>query len=285
MQQQKIKIAIIENQITHFKKIYDRLKDNGNNFEIVPKKDEDEYIKITNWARIYLDSRYGQEKREKARDALKEFLEKAELDLIIIDHVLLGFTLDLTMNPDGIKLINDLWEISEVIKKIPVIFLSSAHPNDFTVLKRLQKINNDDTIKIKPVWEHKKPTATSGPIGDNAYFKQIIIPTIIELVDKAKSLTKGEKLAIKLEELNERFQRAKTIPKLYEIEEKYQTIINYCRSDQLDNDFLEEIGSLINNIEKIFLHSSNGFTEADLENIVQIITEFDTSPMENTNNV
>lgn len=247
MPQQKTKIAIIENQITHFKEICDRLAAGGE-FIIIPT--EDTYEETTNFARIYLDTRYPKMKTESARDELKKFLEGDGIDLIIIDHVLLGFTLDSTMNPDGIQLISDLWKQSERIKKIPVIFLSSSHPNDPTVLRRRQEINNDDTIRRKPEWLYKKPLATSGPIGDRSYFKQFVIPTIKKLVENAKSLTRVEDLAEKLTALSGSiFKTSGNNNLLWQKRNKYQKIIDSCDFHQSDS-YLKNVEQLVGEIKK-----------------------------------
>jgi hypothetical protein len=203
-------------------------------------------------------------KRERARDELKEILEGDRIDLIIIDHVLLGFTLDSTMNPDGIELINELWKISDRIKRIPVIFLSSAHPNDMTVLKRLQVIDNDDTIKIKPEWLYKKPHTTSGPIGDRSYFRQFVIPKIKKLVEKAGLLTKGEELAGKLTLLGEQiFGQYDVTQELHLKKNKYYEIIDRCKGCQ-DGSFLAEVTQLITKLEEMLIKfDANNITFAD----------------------
>jgi hypothetical protein len=279
-----MKIAIIENQITHFKDVCQKLRSCENDLEIVPT--EDDYLTITNWARIYLDTRYEKTKRKNAQAKLKNFIEKENPALMVVDHILLGFTLDKNKNPDGITLITDLWIVSQAIKRIPVLFLSSSLYNDPTVTKRIQGINENHDIKIKPDWKNKKLSIFQEPIGDISYFEETIVPAIKKLVNMSISLRKGGVLAGKLEELHTRFSRANNNSDIYQPEKKYKEIIEYCRSDQPDNEVLDTIETLTENIRKNFPISCDvGFTAEALNAIARTIMAFSIPTIDNTDNV
>ena len=187
----KIKVCIIENQETHFENICQLLQECGDDkFQVEIYPQDEEYNLITDLARIALDHRYEKDKSEKARLLLIDFLENTFPDILLVDFVLLGFSSRQQLpDPDGVKLVMDLWQQSPKLQVIPVLFLSSAQRNDPNVLSRLDEIENNAIVNCKFEWESKKPSGDIGPLGGLEYFDKYIIPKIKQLVNDTREVS------------------------------------------------------------------------------------------------
>lgn len=248
-----MKLAIIENQKSHFDDLCKLLEESELSCTIFPKPAEDlQVVKIADLARISLDDRYKVEGRQaKARAILQKLLENEMLDIIIIDHVLLGCSRIMTRgdepNPCGIQLWKILTANSSLLKKIPALFLSSTLKHDSAVQRRLKELDNVPGIRYK--WESKKPSEYDNisPFGDQGYFDNYIVDKIIKLVVSSDKDSLVDKLTTTLSVMGEpNFDFSP------ELREHAQTLINYVDiTDDISHDFEEKMWFLIENIEAI----------------------------------
>lgn len=196
----KIKVAIIENQQSHFDDISKYLceyQDNDVAFHIIPNGEK--YTEFTDLARIALDSRYDNVEKEKRGIALKrlvDFLKNQNPDILIVDHVLLGYTSTDSINPNGITLVEMMIKESSILARVPVLFLSSTLRNNAVVQEQLEKIEQQES-RVKYKWENKNQFGQEGPFGGKDYFKRYIIPKVIELANSNKEASKWQDLFIR----------------------------------------------------------------------------------------
>lgn len=201
-----IKIAIIENQKSHFDDLCKLLVQSELPCNIFPEPDPALVVGVADLARISLDDRYREQGRQgKARSMLQKMLEDTAPDIVIIDRVLLGFSRIITRdgkhNPCGIKLWQILINDSSVLRKIPVLFLSSTLRNDPAVLSRLKELKKNQEIIVD--WESKKPSEYDdySPFGDLDYFNEYIVYKINKLVNHSKDCSLIEQVEKNISEV------------------------------------------------------------------------------------
>lgn len=168
----KYGVLLIENQLTQYREIRRNLcKD----FSIYPE--EIEFVKLADWARISLTKRYDfasiqpGKRREKATKELVDYINSKEIEVIILDHVLVGHY----SSENGIHLYRKLKELKV---EQPIIFLSRTPQNDSKVQEDLRKQEIND-----PIWV-EKGYAGQG-IGDDWYFKKNVGNEILKCIGQS----------------------------------------------------------------------------------------------------
>jgi hypothetical protein len=254
-----IKVAIIENQQSHFDDISKYLceyQDNDVTFHIIPNGGK--YAEFTDLARIALDSRYDNVAKEKRRLALKrlvDFLNNNNPDILIVDHVLLGYTSTDSINPNGITLVEKMMKESSKLAKVPVLFLSSTLRNNAVVQEQLEKIEQQES-SVKYKWENKNQFGQEGPFGGKDYFNRYIIPKVIELVNINKETSKWQDLFMRYDKtMDDVFIRAHPHRSLGDQEIKVESIKDTFQNTNSQTyekymelkSFLDEIETILNN--------------------------------------
>jgi len=194
----KDRILIIENQESQFKEIRKKL---CQDFTVLPEIDD--FVKVADWTRISLITRYDYasqqpgERRKKALQKLVEYIANNEVDVIIIDHVLVGHH----SGENGIHLARKLKDLN--IEQ-PIIFLSRTERNKKSVEEDLKKEDITNSIWIE------KGYAGQG-IGDPWYFKTNVVAkikvcigqSINSMLDKLVNSCLGSAHREKINELRE----------------------------------------------------------------------------------
>lgn len=172
----KNRILIIENQKSQFKEIRTKL---CQDFTVFPEVDD--FVKIADWARIsltkrydYAEQRYPGKRRRQATQDIADYINDKEIDVILIDHVLVGHH----SGENGIHLARKLKDLE--IEQ-PIIFLSRNEKNKESVKEDLEKESITD-----PIWV-EKGYAGQG-IGDNWYFKKNVVEKIKECIGQSINL-------------------------------------------------------------------------------------------------
>ncbi len=186
-----IRVGIIENQITHFRKISRRLDrcnpHPSNQFEIFPT--EENYDSVTNLARIALDFRYTEKRMRIARGILAKRLNDEDLDVLIVDHILLGFTprhisedsSQMGHHPDGINLIKNMFDselCDPTLNNCPVLFLSSTPYNSRSIAHYYL---DDWPRDVEIDWRGKNQEYDPDAFGSDYYYTHDIIKKLIEM--------------------------------------------------------------------------------------------------------
>lgn len=172
----KDRILIIENQKSQFKEIRTKLCPD---FTVFPEVEN--FVKFADWARISLTKRYdnaeqqdpGKRRRQATRD-IADYINDKEIDVILIDHVLVGHH----SGENGIHLARKLKDLE--IEQ-PIIFLSRNEKNKESVKEDLEKESITD-----PIWV-EKGYAGQG-IGDDWYFKKNVVEKIKECIGQSINL-------------------------------------------------------------------------------------------------
>jgi hypothetical protein len=165
------KILLIENQITQFKFITQKL---STDFDVYPKISD--FIKYMNYVRICLTKRYDAAtfnqglRREKALNELVEYIRENKFNLIIIDHILVGYH-------DGENGIHLAMKLDKEGIKLPIIFLSRTSENNEDVKNKLPQSGITNTIWVE------KGYAGQG-LGNDTYFNKYVKYNINELLGK-----------------------------------------------------------------------------------------------------
>ncbi len=183
------RVLIIENQVSQFKEICKKLSEY---FYVLPQIND--FVKVADWTRISLTKRYDYayqqpgKRRKKTMQKLVEYITNNKVDVIIIDHILVGHH----SGENGIHLARKLKDLNV---EQPIIFLSRTERNKESVKRDLER------EKItEPIWI-EKGYAGKG-IGDDWYFNKNVVEkikgcigqSVSQLLDKiAKSKTFKEK--------------------------------------------------------------------------------------------
>ena len=165
----KDRILLIENQYFQYTEISMQLKD----FLVFPANDE--FVKVIDWVRISLTKRYDynsalnkKRKRENATNNLVNYINESSIDLILMDHILVGHH----SGENGIYLAKKLKEHGI---EIPIIFFSRTPKSDKKVQEELvyAGFENSDWIE--------KGFAGQG-IGNEWYFEKNVVCRIKEYI-------------------------------------------------------------------------------------------------------
>lgn len=261
-----IKIAIIENQQSHFDDLCDLLKATEEFPSEIYPAEKNKYVELADLARISLDCRYKLEKQEAAQLQLEKLLEHAKPDILIVDCILLGFVSAKKENPNGINLVLKLWKGSSLLKNIPVLFLSSAPPNDSAIQNQLNKISADPSIKYKPIWESKKQFGDTGSFGNQDYCDKYIKSKIITLVNKTKAASHWEEfLTMSNVIINEALDRGDADESLLQATKRYHDIICNCKDDLTKQEkFMNESTPILEEIKTMCVDTGTAIRDKNI---------------------
>ncbi|MBC2705143.1 hypothetical protein [Desulfobacula sp.] len=177
------KILLIENQESQFKKIKERFSEQE--FIIFPPNDGENHLEFTEKIRIVLNSRYGTRSESKRKNAINQtvkYVKENKIDVLIIDHKLIGFH----KAPTGIDLAKIFFDNNI---RLPVIFLSRTPENDKDVKRNLKKIEG----KVDYTWVEKGYAGEA--LSNDAYFENYVTVCI-------KNKLKDETFNIYLDKIN-----------------------------------------------------------------------------------
>ncbi len=176
-------ILLIENQYTQFENIKDLITVCCMD-EFIVYPDIKEFTTVADWVRISLNRRYDKSRRDDALKRLEKYIvSEKEIDLLIVDHILIGHT----DGGNGIHLIKDLQSCNI---QLPYIFLSRTPRNNRDVAKDLRK-------ELQVTEPHQvnwidKGYANIG-IGTEDYFNRNVIPIIKNVINMKE---KKDQLAV-----------------------------------------------------------------------------------------
>ncbi len=187
-QTDKTKILIIENQQTQFENIYDNSFDN---YICFPNKGN--FIDFIDNIRVIVNKEYGEKLRKIAFSFLLDYIDKNNIELIIMDHILGGAYHCLT----GIDLADAINKsfIENEKGLIPILFLSKSEHND---PKRVE--SKEGKIGFIEYEKEYKNTlwVNKGLFGDEIlkkeYFLKFVSPKIDELYQSTKEKSYIEKI-------------------------------------------------------------------------------------------
>lgn len=168
-------ILIIENQEFQFKKIYPLLK--KGNYHPFPSDNDDEFVKFIDHIRVWVNEEYQPHHRILAYSYLTNFIDKNNINLVLMDYKLGGAHHCLT----GIHLAEELNNFRLRNKKeiLPVYFLSKTELND---KKREERFNSYKEKFAKTEWIHK------GYFGEEileaTYFNRNVLKLIDDFFEK-----------------------------------------------------------------------------------------------------
>lgn len=157
-------ILLIENQNTHFTKIFTAL-DNAK-YTVYPKQEN--YIKFIDLVRVALNPRYGEQSINSCKQKLLEKINTFAPQVIIIDHILVGNY----FAQDGIDLAAWLRE-QDTYTKTPIFFLSNSNQSDFSVVSKLPNITEPKT------WVSKGYAGTE-ILNNEAYLKEHLLEKLTQ---------------------------------------------------------------------------------------------------------
>lgn len=176
-----MKILVLENQVTQFEDIITALKkafSNRRNLTISTHPSKQDWLRIMNLVRIFLNPRYSSERQNIAIDKLKEYIESITPDYLIIDYRLSG-------SHNGKKGTFLARKLKTLGIMAPILFLSRTDHNDEDVKKEIEKEALGDCEWI--------PKGYAGSdIGDDSYFEKYVVENIIRYSKRSKleNLTK-----------------------------------------------------------------------------------------------
>jgi len=231
----KRKIYLIDNQVTQFKDICNKLKENG--FEVVPS--EDDFQKVLDYARIYLNKRYDPERRGRCINMLLDHIKANRPDLFIIDYKLTGCHDGRT----GIHLALQLTGDDPELAKIPVLFLSRTLYNEEDVRTELED------KKFNHGWVNKGYAGMWMTHG--AFFEKEVIPEIDNLLTKPEKDVYKEKVRFlkSTQRFSSYYDQLVMIEKIIdspgEIDPLLKSYIDQCHSLKLDKNQMATIFSEI----------------------------------------
>ena len=160
------KIVIIENQLTQFEKIRNKLAYCEEAYSIYP--DIDSYKEFLDWIRIYLDTRYEEKRRSNFFGKIVNKIKEENPDLLIIDHILVGCHSGKT----GIDLALRLRMEGEIAT--PILFLSRSDLNTPHISSQYPKIAEPRE------WVSKNSKKKENL--EDTYFNSHIMERIIEVL-------------------------------------------------------------------------------------------------------
>ena len=275
----EMKVVIIENQQSHFQDIHGYLAQTNNaheEFDIMPE--ESKYVAFTDLARIALDDRYSKDKKNNALEKLVKELKSFEPDILIVDHVLLGYTSIAPINPNGITLVESMMRKSNRLANVPVLFLSSTLRNNAVVQKQLKKIEQSDN-SLTYEWENKNQFGQEGPFGGQDYFDKYIIPKMKKLVNNKNKTSKGKALFDRYNRIIKKaFRRAAINHDLAKLVNKKKRVADYIQNNQnsLSQQQYKITNSLLDSIEKIMDEEKPN--KAQDKKIADIFRNFEIDP-------
>lgn len=173
----KINILVVENQSTQFYKIKDNLCNKG--YNVFPKESDTDcnVTEFVNYVKVWVNEEYPDAYKKEAFEKICNQIEKNQIDLILMDHILGGGCKCKT----GIALaraINSKWKGVE----FPVLFMSRTEESE---KRRLMDYNRyvADFPQLSQ-WLHK------GFFGDDIlnedYFSNVVIDAIDALCPKGQ---------------------------------------------------------------------------------------------------
>lgn len=183
------KIVIIENQLTQFEKIRNKLAYCEDTYNIYP--DIDSYKEFLDWIRIYLDTRYEEKRRLNFFRKIVNKIKEENPDLLIIDHILVGCHSGKT----GIDLALKLRTEGKIAT--PILFLSRSDLNTPHISSQYPKIAEPRE------WVSKNSKKKENL--EDAYFND-------HIMDIIKKLLKKERTPIKDRIINQLRDKSTNIP-------------------------------------------------------------------------
>jgi len=161
------KIILIENQKTQFDKIVNFFSKYNGNYFIYPNNSN--YQEFTDRIRVYLNTNYYKELREKILTDIFKCIEEFKPDIFIIDHVLVGCYNASTGLDFALRLRENGFQQ-------PIIFLSRTLESDEKVMNELPKIGGNK------IWVSKGYAGKE--ILQEEYFKKEVLEKIPSLLQK-----------------------------------------------------------------------------------------------------
>ena len=231
------KIVIIENQLTQFEKIRNKLAYCEEAYSIYP--DIDSYKEFLDWIRIYLDTRYEEKRRSNFFGKIVNKIKEENPDLLIIDHILVGCHSGKT----GIDLALRLRMEGEIAT--PILFLSRSDLNTPHISSQYPKIAEPRE------WVSKNSKKKENL--EDTYFNSHIMETIKKLLEK-------ERATIKERIINQLRDRSTDTP----TESKMENTINELTKqfiDKLNNNSIVANEKLESYISQIVRHENREYRD------------------------
>lgn len=231
------KIVIIENQLTQFEKIRNKLAYCEEAYSIYP--DIDSYKEFLDWIRIYLDTRYEEKRRSNFFGKIVNKIKEENPDLLIIDHILVGCHSGKT----GIDLALRLRMEGEIAT--PILFLSRSDLNTPHISSQYPKIAEPRE------WVSKNSKKKENL--EDTYFNSHIMETIKKLLEK-------ERATIKERIINQLRDRSADTP----TESKMENTINELTKqfiDKLNNNSIVANEKLESYISQIVRHENREYRD------------------------
>lgn len=170
------KILVIENQITQFETVVEKLTNAGHDtFPEFKNKNPEHFNRFITWVSIWLNRNY-KERRGKSLEKITTDVKKWGIDLFIIDYRLGGSSESFT----GIDLALELARENMFPNK-PFIFLSRTPENT-------KELELDRLRKIEYEWVEKGYSGRS--LYENDYFNRYVVGAIENLVTTTTIITK-----------------------------------------------------------------------------------------------
>jgi len=188
------KVLIFENQYEQFKEIRKYLSEK---FEVHPQvsvnpPDVTAYKRVIDPVRIFLNNRFSADKTRRAGDAIAKYINRIDPDVLIIDHVLVGYYTAKT----GI----DLARFTRTDPRIddlnkPILFLSRTPSNSVKVIPYIVKVG-------QPLfWIGKGYNGSK--VLDKNFLADEVIPQIEDLIKKGRSERVNIALSSIIADINE----------------------------------------------------------------------------------
>lgn len=165
---------VVENQQTQFKKIEENLRKEG--YNVFPKESDADcnVEEFVNCVKVWVNEEYPDAYKEAAFEKICDQIERWQIDLILMDHIL-GGGCKCKTGIDLARAINSKREGAE----LPVLFMSRTEENEKGRLMAYNRYTTD--FPQLSQWRHK------GFFGDEIlnedYFSNFVIAAIEELIE------------------------------------------------------------------------------------------------------
>lgn len=254
MAAEKKKVLIIENQFLQFELLVNGLKDD---FLTLPLYDPDLYNReaiytnFTDLVRVSLDDRYEKTKSDKAFLELLAYFTFHKPDILLIDHILLGYT----GAPTGFNLASKIRKQYQD-SNIPILFVSRSPREQAKVITGMLSTTGSRD------WVNK--SYYSGGVLEKTYIEKRIIPKINALL---KSVKGDNSRDVILEILREQ--------KVIEITERWKSadLQNLNTKIWLVRQFRESEINRISDFSKVVAGENEPAIEIFLKEILTIIND------------
>jgi hypothetical protein len=168
-------ITIIDNQKTHFDKLYDALSDDNN---IVP--DKENYNSCIEYICIYLNKNYTENVRNKAFNYIVEYFKLKDVLVVVIDYDIVGLGNDKKLN--GVDLAIALQKQIPYLQFLFVSFLGKDSSEQTSAKNKLK--NNGLDYKFR--WVAKGNSAVD--VLNKQHIQNAITPKIKDLIQENNKL-------------------------------------------------------------------------------------------------